>query len=184
MSWVPLHPEAAPKGATPAVTLTVSTRKGPNRLRQRMTLTIRSRMIEGLGDWCAPGGQLCVARGAGEHDGMLRLGAGGVWRFTKPSGAIRAASVILPPPAGAPEEGCRQVPVAFRHGPDWIEVTLPDWARAGPRSVEGPQRQADDTRPSGGLRAPSPGRGRYVGISERVPDPAKTIQAADGGRVR
>ena len=160
MSWVELLPDAALKPGTPAVSVTVN--KADGRFKQRMVLTIRTAAVEGAERWCKPGAPVRIERGVGDKAGSYRLSSAGPWKFRNSAGHIKAISISLPAPPGAPGDGCKQTPVRFSHdGAGILEFALPDWG----------QRAAKAKQP-------------YVGISERVPDPAAMIQAANGTRVR
>ncbi len=168
MSWVELLPDVELKPGTSPVSITINKLSG--RFRQRMILTIRVRVLDTVSEWCQPGAPVEVQRGVGDDAGSYRLRPVGPWRFRKSAGHIKAVSISLPSPPGAPNDGCKQTPVVFTVEREQLQFVLPAWG-AQAAKVGNP---ASSVVP----RAP------YAGISERVPDPAKAIQAANGHRVR
>lgn len=182
MSWKPLQPIKAPKGEPSPVTVTINRADG--RFARRMVITVRPELLQGA-DWCKGGAYVGVAVGLAEHAGRYRLQPGGPWKFRKASGRTVALSLAVPAPAWSPKDGCRQVPCPYQVEADALVLTLPDWGAPAPKVV--PRNDyANQVRPQTHNATAKAAQQvqPYVGISERVPDPAKAIQVANGGRVR
>ncbi len=115
---------------------------------------------------------LTVHLGTGPLAGMMRLTPGGPHRLSTAvgrPGATRTAVLIVFALPGMPAAGHKPVPVEHDWTADWLEVTLPDWARAGSAASASP--------------APSPAKPARVSIMERVPDPATRRGRATGGPI-
>lgn len=168
MSWSPVLPPNAAKHTPGAVTLVLG--RPSNARWQRMILTLRIAQMACDWPWCRPGRSVNVEAGAGEDAGHLRITANGPWTFRKASGRVINVSLHLPAPPNA--AGLLRVRATIEHRivGEAIIVALPDWARGGAAA------------PPSDPKAPPPQR--YIGISQRVPDPAKAIQQANGARVR
>ena len=175
MSWVELLPDTPGKSGTAPVSITINKETG--RFRQRMILTIRVKALDNVADWCKPGASVAVQRGTGSDAGSFRLRPAGPWRFRNSAGHIKAVSISLPAPPGAPNDGCKQTPVGFLFVEDQLQFTLPPWGVAAARG-------ATPAAPKPTPPLPPEAPARYVGISQRIADPAQALQLAHGGRVR
>ena len=170
MSWEELLPDVALKPGTSPVSVTINKLSG--RFKQRMILTIRVKALDSISTWCKPGAPVEVQVGVGSDAGGYRLRPVGPWKFRNSAGHIKAVSISLPAPRGAPGGGCKQTPVVFHVDRDQLQFALPAWGLTAPT-------------PKASVAAPPPAERRpHLGICERVPDPAKAIQAANGARVR
>lgn len=179
MSWDILLPDRPNKNAVSPVTVTIS--KTGGRFEPRMLLTVRTEAA-GAPPWVKPGVAVTVERGAGQHEGCYRITPNGPWRLGRSAGRTASVTIKLPVPSGAPKDGCSQLGAVFVFADGRLDIELPKWgadAKATPRRDYPPaSRQGQDFANVAAQAQP------YVGISARVPDPAKAIQAQNGGRVR
>jgi len=168
MSWTPLKPPAAAKGAN-AAPITVGSSAGGRRLRPRITIVIRTGGLDGAALLkLREGVQVLV--GGGNHAGQLRIEPGGpfVLAAAPGRGTARATLMLrLDLPRGVEALDRKPEPVEFDHGDGWIEITLPDWARGAPA----PAPVAQAAPPAAPAKAP-------YSLSERVPDPAAPLRGA------
>lgn len=114
---------------------------------------------------------MSVLAGAGEHAGMIRIVAGNAFGCFRAGGLSRRVSTVrlrLPVPGGVPETPHEAVPVECDWHDDWLEFTLPDWARAkaAEPSIPAPPRPINAPPPLPPAKQP------YVSLSSREPDPA------------
>lgn len=172
MSWSPMKPPfARTPGAGRPMAVSVTVHKADAKTGKFMLFVVRPDLFEGGLVWWKVGAAVSVESGAGEHAGMVRVRPDGDWKITGQGTRKGVIPIVrLPIPPDAPREGCRMLPVEFDHGDNWLEITLPAWAK--PAAVTPKLITTAQARPA------------YVGVSERVPDPATTLQAARGGRVR
>ena len=191
MTWldVPAAPlvSGSAKVRTP-VTATVNPVGG--RARQRLALAVRPHLIEGL-SWWKPGAAVAVQRGAGEHAGMLRVTPGGKHRLRVMGGRRKAAGqspaavlLTLTELPGMPAKGQKPVALEFDYGDDWLEVTLPEWARAAAGASVTPRGASAPAAEPALSAEPAPAKQPYVPITQRVPDPALTRGRQTGSVVR
>ena len=135
MTWNVLIPQQAPRGnpLAPGVTLRAKLTKAGAQASINIRPTVHTQL-----PWLQPGRMVTVALGAGDNAGMIRLTPGGAFpvgrcggRPEVPADALTLSiwlATLLALPAKA------QPPTALEHdfGDDWLEATLPDWARAAP----------------------------------------------------
>ena len=133
MTWNILTPQQAPRGnpLAPGVTLRAKLTKAG----AQASLNIRPVVHTHLA-WLRPGKSVTVALGAGDNLGMMRVTPGGAFpvgrcggRTEVPVDALTLSiwlATLLALPAKA------QPPTAMEHdyGDDWLEMTLPQWARS------------------------------------------------------
>jgi hypothetical protein len=103
-----------------------------------MVIFFRPEMMPEL-TWLVPGGEIRVERGLGEHEGMLRITPGRQRRLSahgggRPdgSGGRRTAmpALRLPAPMNIDLVKRSRFPVEYDYDADWLELTLPSWARS------------------------------------------------------
>lgn len=172
MSWTDLLPAVASSSGKVSEPVTATVSGAGKRFRQRMSLVVRPHLLDGGLAWWAAGGAVTVRQGFGEHAGMLRITPKGPHRLRTTGGRKGAGAAIMLPLTGLPgmpADGHRPIPLEHDYGADWLEVTLPEWARTAKAVVAAPS-----------LPAKTP----YVSISERVPDPAMRLGRATGGPIR
>lgn len=164
MSWKPLKPARAAASAprqVPVLALSGAIGRAP-----KTCLVVRSALLEDAA-WVQHGTRLAVLEGEGEHAGRLRLevSKGGAFTLANLGGRARHGALLLflPWVAGATPAKQPSTPLDFDHGEGWLELTLPDWARA-------PSAPAAITAPP--AARPEPARSGYQGVTARVADPA------------
>jgi hypothetical protein len=115
--------------------VTMSASAPGGRSGQRIFIAVRPSLIDGL-TWWQHDAHVSLQLGAGEHAGLLRVQPARTgFRVRFPNGPSKTAEVPIllisfPTPSDLPRLG-RQPPAAveFDYGDDWLEVTLPAWAR-------------------------------------------------------
>ncbi len=135
MTWVPLKPptKRVADDKRPAVTLRVS--KSADPARQKASLTVRPHLLAGGLDWWVPRSAVTVCVGTGEHAGQLRITPGGEWHLSRHIGRNAHTGVLNPPILcikdlpGMAQAAAGPVEVEFDYSDEWLEVTLPAWAR-------------------------------------------------------
>lgn len=160
MSWEALGaPRLAAAGA-----VIISSSAGEGRLPPLLTVTLRLGRLPGLG-FAALDGTCQVLFGRGEHAGRMRLTAGTGSRFFVPGrrgdGSTLSLRVALPAGLKPGKRGPEPVEHLVVDGA--LELRLPAWATPADR-----------------VTAPAPLRSGYVGVSERVPDPAASLRGRAG----
>lgn len=129
MTWTDLAPPPTAAGATTKAVVTVRAGKMGRNGPLRLTLTVRTRLLEKPPFWFAQGAGVKVQIGHGEHAGMIRITPGRGYVVQERGQGIKSPGVRLPIPAhikeSHPATRCK-----FDYGDDWIEVTLPGWACA------------------------------------------------------
>lgn len=172
MSWKPLQ-RAKPlsshaKGHAPVAL------SGTHGRTSKMCLVLRPALLDGAG-WLTAGTRLTVLEGAEEHAGMLRIAAdqGGAYVLAHAGGKSKRGTLMvwLPWLDGAKPVRQEGVALAYKHGRDWLELTLPPWALPPAQEVrEGVARAAaaaEAARQKAG----------YQGVTSRVADPAAVDRA-------
>lgn len=160
MSWSPLLPVLRSRKDVPVA---VGCSAGGTRQQPGLRIVLRADALDGA-DFLTAGHRVDVLRGGGEHAGMLRIVPGRSFLLFSPrpekSRTVLLRGVPLLP--GIRAEDRPAVAVEFDHGAEWVEITLPDWARLG---------GAPAPAPAGPAKAP-------YSISERVADPAAALRGA------
>lgn len=171
MSWSPAKP---PEGFRPEAAVRVGSAQKSARYRPALVISVSPTRLDGGAAFLAAGARVSILYGAGEHAGMVRIEPGGPIRVAATGGKIGRSSVVVlrvALPVGVSASKRKPEPVEFDYGDDWIELTLPDWARA----TVLPARTAEPTS------TPAPAREPYS-ISTRVPDPAAALRAPGARR--
>jgi hypothetical protein len=149
--WDIIAPERTRKGdrSTP-VKFVLSAEN--ERFQRRITLNFWLDQLTGI-TWLTPGAAVSIALGRGEFLGRLRISRNGRHKVTKCNGTSGRPSLILPElvtrlvlPAGQRSE-C----VEAHWAPEWIEITLPSWAKlrtADAATVAAVQAAAPDSAPA------------------------------------
>lgn len=161
MSWLPLR---APATKNKPAAVTVGCLRAARRKPEGLSIVLRVAQMEDL-RFLRPRVAVDVLLGHGEHAGMLRIQPGREFMPYTNSKAKDAGTVFLrgvPLPKGIDARDREHVPVQFDYGDDWLEITLPDWARVG--------------------AAPATQAPRSYSLSDRVPDPAAALRGAGGRR--
>jgi len=153
MTWTDLAPAPLNCVQTARRAVTVACRVPKARGRPGIAITVRAGLLDGKLPWWTQGAMVKVQLGAGEHADMVRLSPGGTLKivaFGRAHGAPGIGSIRIPfPPSGGPAVARPPVPVEFDHGDGWLELTLPDWARAAPPALSAaPAIGAASVKPS------------------------------------
>lgn len=178
MPWLELPAAAAGKTVKSRHAVTASVSK-LGRNRQRLMLAVRPHLLDGGLVWWRPHARVAVHLGTDRLAGMLRLTPGGPHRLSTAvgrPGATRTAVLIVFGLPGMPAAGHKPEPVEHDWTAEWLEITLPDWARAAP--TPGAAASVPPVQPS-----PFPAEPARVSIMQRVPDPATTRGRATGGPI-
>ncbi|MBR0681945.1 hypothetical protein GXW74_15730 [Roseomonas eburnea] len=166
MSWSPLAPQAT-RARPDRAAITVASSAGGGRLPAAIVIIIRTRKLEG-GTFMSHRARVKILAGGGPHAGMLRIEPDGPFEPHWPSGKAVASGTLklrIDLPHGVAPENRKPETVEYDHADDWIEITLPEWARpSAPAGV-----------------SPAPARPPHS-ISDRVPDPAATLRGAGARR--
>lgn len=160
MSWSPLlpFPRRGVAARSTAPVIVSGSRQG--RYRQVLTITVRPQFLVGGLPFWRVGNSVTAELGTGDHAGLLRilLGRGGPFPLRPSAG--RRQDVVLRLPALPGQSPEAQPAIACDHdwSDDWIEITLPSWARAGENSPAPPapvaaekstgSRSADENSPA------------------------------------
>lgn len=151
MAWEPIQPKRV--AADHAVTVCTSAGKG--RLPPLLTITMRFGKLPPL-PFLSDAGTCDVLVGTGEHAGLLRLVPGeGSVLFTPGKKTAASASLRMRAPQGIPPVQRAPERVDYTAGESFLEIRLPAWAVP-----------------------PAKAPARYVGVTERVPDPAAPLRSA------
>lgn len=154
MTWEPLTPKR--NDALHPVTMACSL--GGARLPPLITITLRFALLPPI-PFLTDRGTCDVFFGRDEHAGLLRLSAGDTSVFFTPGKKTSASgSLRIRAPDGVQTGRHAPEPVEFTTGADFVEIKLPAWATP-------PKKRAAEPA-------------RYVGVSERVPDPAASLRGA------
>jgi hypothetical protein len=137
MSWTEIAPRAKPSYQPFAgVEFAVGKLQGIKRDRADRPLTVlltfRPGRLDGHPKFLLAGNTVKVLAGSGEHAGMLRIVPGASYRIGKcggPAGTMGTSILRFPlPPGVIPKEGKSEP--EYDYGENWLEVTVPAWARA------------------------------------------------------
>lgn len=132
MSWEDIDPPRVSGSTLQSVPVTVAMTQLGRARRLWMVVTIRPWLIPDCG-FLRHGALVGVARGLGNHAGMLRVSPSGPFRLglaTRSEAARKTLSLRMPALPRAATEGRAGVPVKFRGGADGLEIELPEWAWA------------------------------------------------------
>lgn len=168
MTWKPMSKAKALAGNTKIVTpVSLS---GIARKVSKTCLVLRPPLLDSPA-WMTVGARIAVLEGEGEHAGMLRItpSTGGGFLLAKAGGRanIGTLMVFLPWVDGVTAVQHAPTAVDFTLGTDWLELTLPAWARPPAPGVVAAAAAASQARDRAG----------YVGVMARVPDPAAADRA-------
>jgi hypothetical protein len=153
MGWEPI----ASKRLTADHAVTAATSAGKGKLPPLLTITMRFPKLPPL-PFLSETGTCDVLVGTGEHAGALRLVPGeGTVLFTPGKRTDVSASLRIRAPAGIAPAKRAPERVDYTTGENMLEIRLPAWGRPVP-----------------------PARAPYVGVSDRVPDPAAANRARAG----
>ncbi len=128
MSWSPILPvRTQAKTAAVAVGCFAPGKRRSHGLR----LILRADAMAGV-TFLGAGSRVDVLRGAGEHAGMLRIVPGTGFGLICPRPDKTRTVIVkgVPLPAGIDANDRPAVPVDFDYGAEWVEIMMPDWARA------------------------------------------------------
>lgn len=162
MSWSPIIPVAAqttgtPRNAAVSVGMQVKTRV----TMPGLLVMLRPYLLPDAPAWLVAHGTVKAMLGGGEHAGMIRLEPGGVFKLGRTATNAAGKPVLqlrLPSPIGIVDQRRKAVPAEFDYGDDWLEITLPAWARA--------------------LGAPTPAAASGPTVTTRIGDPSGAAPAA------
>ncbi|HQU16655.1 MAG TPA: hypothetical protein PLO69_11210 [Gammaproteobacteria bacterium] len=131
MSWEEIERATNSKNSK-LTEVTVSAPPPPKTGRQRLVIILRTALIEDCPSYLAVGAKVKALIGRNEHAGMVRIVPNGRCTLTTlgRAGATGSLALTLPMPDGQVVGQQPQTDVAFDYGTDWIEVTLPAWARS------------------------------------------------------
>lgn len=169
MSWSPARP---PEGFRAEAAVRVGSAQKSARYRPALVISVSPNRLDGGASFLAAGACVSVLYGAGEHAGMVRIVPGGSIRVAATGGKIGRSSVVvlrIALPAGVAASKRKPEAVEYDHGDDWIELTLPDWARVPSLPARTEDQRADPVR-------------MPFSISERVADPAAALRAPGARR--
>ena len=132
MSWTEIAP-AASKGKTigAAVEFAIGTQLGVGDNRPPIVqIKIRLHLLHECLAWLSAGASVKAQVGSGEHAGLLRVSPGTAHRIAKSGGrgASDTSLLRLPMLPGLSAELGRSI-CEFDYGDDWMEFTIPDWAK-------------------------------------------------------
>ena len=164
MTWSPLR---APATKNKPASLTVGCCAAGPRKHAGLSLVLRTAQMPGL-DFLQPRKPVDVLLGHGEHANMLRIQAGTEFlpytnSKAKASGTIFLRGIPLPKGLVAGER--EHVPVQYDYSTDWLELTLPPWARVA--------ATRDDMPAAPAVRS-------TFALAAGVPDPAAALRGRRG----
>lgn len=167
MTWQRVRPPAT-KNKPAAVT--IGSIRAARRKPEGLSIVVRTGAIDGGLPWLRPRQAVNVLLGQGPMAGRLRIEPGADFMPYTNSGAKEVGTLFLrgiPLPKGVVAADRQQVAVEFDYNDGWLEITLPDWARAASDIADRPAPAA------AAPRAP-------FSLAAGVPDPAAL--RARGGR--
>lgn len=167
MSWSPLR---APATKNKPASLTVGCCAGGRRKHEGLSIVLRTAQMPGL-NFLQPRKPVDVLIGHGEHANMLRIQAGAEFLPYTNSKAKASGTIFIrgiPLPKGQVAVDREHVAVQYDYDADWIEITLPSWARMTPPPA------AEPTAPTAVIGT------RRASIMDRVADPAAELRGRAG----
>ena len=134
MTWVDVEKAAksAEKHASAAVVVSVSR---PGKSAQRFILSVRTRLLDGGLPFWTIGANVRVQIGSGEDAGKLRITPVGPFVLNaqgRKDNDLGTIAVQFPLPAGMPLVQQLKRAVEYDSNDDWLEITLPSWAKSSP----------------------------------------------------
>lgn len=180
MTWLDVAPPD--RGPAAKAVMMVAARDGrKSSTRQRpseMSLVIRRHLMDEPPPWLVFGARVRVQFGDGLNSNQIRItdkGAYPVQRTANAHGGEAPLLILMRLPIGVAPGKRLPVEVEFDHTDEWVQVTLPEWAK-GQKALPAPE----PARASGAAApVPPPPRatpGGFVSVSDRTPDPAAALR--------
>lgn len=134
MSWSPMSkPVTHSKGRGSQAAVSVGAAVKSLRVSPGLHIVLRPQLMQAAPAFLRAGALVSVSLGFAEHAGMLRLEPEGAFTLGRIPGRRPTREVLqlrVPLPPGVPEGRRTAHSVEFDYADDWLEITLPDWARA------------------------------------------------------
>lgn len=135
MTWSPMTPVAARTGSSRRdAAVSVGAIGKSVRSSPVLLVLLRPYLLEAAPAWMQADQRADAVIGFGQHAGMIRIVPGQVFLLGRTAANAAGRPVLqirLPLPAGVSPGKVKAAPAVFDYGDDWLEITLPGWARPG-----------------------------------------------------